>query len=207
MDTGPDFREEHALRDGTRVVLRHVRPEDADLLRRGLERLSPESRYRRFLEQISQLTDAQVDYLTRVDGRDHVAIGAVMPDGEGAGIARFVRLPDEPQVAEAAITVIDDMQGKGLGYLLAIALARAAWERGVRRFRGRVLAENPQILQLLVELGATLEKPDEHGGVVFEVELIPTPFPPGSALDLLARRLLKAAATAMAVFVRPGRIP
>src|SRR5512141_853673 len=98
MDTGSDFREEHALRDGTRVVLRHVRPEDADTLRRGLTRLSPESRYRRFLEQVSQLTDAQVEYLTRVDGQDHVAIGAVTPDGEGAGIARFVRLPGEPQV-------------------------------------------------------------------------------------------------------------
>jgi GNAT superfamily N-acetyltransferase len=203
MDTGPDFREEHALRDGTQVVLRHVRPEDADALRKGLERLSPESRYRRFLEQVSHLTDAQVEYLTRVDGQDHVAIGAVTAAGEGVGIARFVRLKD-PQAAEAAITVIDDMQGKGLGYLLAITLARAAWERGVRRFRGRVLAENPQILQLLAELGATLEKPDEHGGVVFEVELIPTPFAPGSTLDVLTRRLLKAAATAMAVFGRPG---
>jgi RimJ/RimL family protein N-acetyltransferase len=209
MDTGPDFREEHVLRDGTRVTLRHIRPDDAAELRRGLMRLSPESRYRRFLGLVSELTDEQVRYLTCVDGRDHVAIVAAtrVPgvEGEvGLGVARFVRLRDDPEAAEAAITVVDDAQGKGLGRILALALARAAHERGVRRFRGRVLADNEAMRQLLADVGAVTGKP-EQGGVVFDVELTPTPFTPGSRLDAIARRMLHAAADALVgVFGRPG---
>ncbi|HEY6910671.1 MAG TPA: hypothetical protein VI356_14935, partial [Myxococcales bacterium] len=129
MDTGPDFREDHVLRDGTQVTLRHIRPDDAAELKRGLERLSPASRYRRFLSLVSELTDEQVKYLTCVDGQDHVAIVAAtrVPgvEGEvGLGVARVVRVPGNPEVAEAAITVVDDAQGKGLGRILALALAR-----------------------------------------------------------------------------------
>ncbi|HET7787429.1 MAG TPA: GNAT family N-acetyltransferase [Myxococcales bacterium] len=206
MDTGPDFREDHVLRDGTQVTLRHIRPDDAAELRRGLERLSPESRYRRFLSLVGELTDEQVKYLTCVDGRDHVAIVAVtpgVPAEVGLGVARFVRVPDDPEAAEAAITVVDDAQGKGLGRILALALARAAYERGVRRFRGRILADNAAVQQLLADVGATLGTP-EGGGVVFDVELTPTPFTPGGRLDVIARRLLRAAANALVgVFGRP----
>ena len=201
MELGPDFHEDHVLSDGTPVTLRHIRPEDAAELRRGLERLSPESRYRRFLAPVTELTDAQLDYLTRVDGRDHVAIVAVThapgsSTEEGLGVARFVRVSGEPAVAEAAITVIDDAQGKGLGRLLALAIARAAHERGVERFRGRILAENPRVHQLLEDVGARVGKP-EDGGMPFDVELVPTPFTPGSRLDVIARRMLRAAADAL----------
>src|SRR5512140_538827 len=212
MDTGPDFREDHLLRDGTQVTLRHIRPDDAAELKRGLMRLSPGSRYRRFLGLVSELTDEQVKYLTCVDGRDHVAIVAVtqVPGVEGdvgLGVARFVRLPEDPEVAEAAITVVDDAQGKGLGRILALTLARAAHERGVRRFRGRVLAENAAVQQLLADVGAAMGKP-EQGGVVFDVELTPTPFTPGSRLDVIARRVLHAAADALVgLFGRPGLPP
>jgi RimJ/RimL family protein N-acetyltransferase len=209
MDTGPEFREDHVLRDGTSVTLRHICPDDAAELRRGLLRLSPESRYRRFLGLVSELTDDQVRYLTCVDGQDHVAIVAVtrVPGTEadvGLGVARFVRVPGAPEVAEAAITVVDDAQGKGLGRILALALARAAFERGIHRFRGRILAENPAVRQLLTDVGAVLGAEDQ-GGVVFDVELTPTPFSPGSRLDVIARRMLRAAADALVgVFGRPG---
>jgi GNAT superfamily N-acetyltransferase len=197
METGPDFHEDHVLGDGTAVTLRHVRPEDASELRRGLERLSPESRYRRFLGAVTILTDAHLRYLTCVDGQDHVAIVAVRraagPDGGiGLGIGRFVRLKEEPSTAEAAITVIDDAQGKGIGRLLALTLARAAYERGIRRFRGWILADNTAVRQLLTDVGAVVSRA-EDGGMTFYVELTPTPFTPGSRLDVIARRLLRAA--------------
>jgi L-amino acid N-acyltransferase YncA len=196
METGPDLHEEHVLADGTRLILRHVRPEDAAELQRGFARLSPQSRYQRFLQPITMLSDEQLDYLTRVDGKDHVAIVALRDDGVGLGIARFIRLQADPAVAEAAITVIDEAQGKGIGRLLALTLARAAHERGVRRFRGRVLADNLAVRQLLDDVGAAVGARDESGGLVFEVELTPTPFTPGSRLDVVARQLLRFAARA-----------
>src|SRR5207249_1225870 len=83
-----------------------IRPDDADELRRGFERLSPESRYRRFLSGVHQLSDEALRYLTHVDERDHLAIVVTRPrpDGseEGLGVARFIRLRDEPTADEPA---------------------------------------------------------------------------------------------------------
>jgi RimJ/RimL family protein N-acetyltransferase len=193
--TGPDFREEHELRDGSRIYVRHIRPEDAIELKRGFERLSPTSRYRRFLAGVSSLTEAQLHYLTHVDGEDHVALVATMPDGEreiGLGVARFVRVTDEPHVAEAAITVPDDVHRRGIGKLLAMTLARAALERGIDRFRGEILADNAAARQLLEEVGATIVR-DADGNLVFDVALTPQEEKPPQ--ELVARRLLEAAST------------
>ena len=195
MSTPTELQEEHVLDDGTPVVLRAIRPDDAAELRRGFERLSPSSRYRRFLATRDTLSDDTLDYLTRVDGRDHAAIVALTrgPDGAdvGLGIARFIRMPDEPEVAEAALTVIDDAQGKGLGRLLALALARAAVAQGIRRFRGEILATNQPVQQLLVEAGAVV-KPSDDGALVFDVVLDP---PEPQHLERTARQLLRAAAS------------
>jgi GNAT superfamily N-acetyltransferase len=149
---------EHAtLQDGTRVVLRLIRPEDKDALRAGFERLSPESRYLRFHTPKARLTDDELRYLCEVDQQDHVAIGAQRDDGAGVGIARFVRLPDAPDApeapptAEAAIAVSDDAHGRGLGKLLLLRLIAAAHERGIARFRCEVLASNATMQQLIAQ--------------------------------------------------------
>jgi GNAT superfamily N-acetyltransferase len=150
-----EWRETATLTDGTDVVLRLVRPADRDLLRAGFDRLSPESRYLRFFAAKQELTEAELARLTDLDGVDHLAIGAVRerPDGgwEGLGVARFVRDPSAPDMAEAAVTVMDAVQGRGLGRLLLARLAEAARERGITRFAGEFLATNAQVRQLIEE--------------------------------------------------------
>jgi GNAT superfamily N-acetyltransferase len=195
MLTGPNFQEEHVLDDGTPVTVRHVRPDDAAELKRGYDKLSPSSRYRRFLGSIT-LSDETLRYLTCVDGKDHVAIVAVTraPDGgaeTGLGIARFIRANDDPSAAEAALTVIDDMQRKGLGRILGLALARAAVERGVKRFRGEILTDNEPARNLLEEVGAVV-RPAEGGSLFFDVELVPAE---NHRLETIARKVLRAAAS------------
>ncbi len=148
---GPGWSEEARLGDGTPVLLRTVRPDDKPLLARGFERLSPRSRYRRFFAAKAHLTEAELRYLTEVDGVNHVALGALVA-GDGVGVARFVRLPGRQDVAEAAVTVADDYQGRGLGRLLLSRLATAARERGIRCFRADVLVENRAMLGLLETL-------------------------------------------------------
>jgi hypothetical protein len=116
----------------------------------------------------------------------------------GLGLARFVRLPAEPDVAEPAIVVVDEYQGRGLGRLLLERLAAAAAERGVRAFRALVLSANEPVLHILREKveGATM-KP-EDGIVSVEVPLpVPAvePAPPGpSGLDGVLHSLLGLAA-------------
>ena len=153
------YREQVTLRDGTQVTLRLVQPSDKELFVRGLGELSKESRYRRFFTDKERLTDAELNYLTEVDQQDHFAMGAV-GEGEGedgcqqpCGVARFVRLKDEPEVAEAAIAVVDPMHRKGLGRVLFLRLIAAARERGVTQFRSDVLAENHAMLEMLDDLG------------------------------------------------------
>ena len=80
------------LRDGTRIEIRPIRPEDRDDLAAGMRRLSPDSRYRRFLCATDELSEAELDYLTVVDHKDHEALVALeLKTGEGLGVARFVR--------------------------------------------------------------------------------------------------------------------
>ncbi len=207
MRTGPDFREAHTLADGTRVVLRHIRPEDVTELRRSFDRLSPESRYRRFFGGMAQLSDTALEYLTHVDGRDHVAIVATgdSPDlktEQGLGVARFVRLHDEPTVAEAAVTVVDDFQRRGLGRLLAFALGVAARERGIHMFRADVLADNEPMVSLMHEVHAQVRATDA-GVVTFDIPLDPWKEDRGGPID----RLFHVAAGSVAVLLRRLALP
>lgn len=150
MYFGPGYAEHLTLRDGTPCVLRPIQPEDKELLYRGFLRLSPESRYRRFFAVKNDLSDRELRYLTEVDGVHHFALGAVSPDGsEGLGVARFIQLAGEPGIAEAAIAVADEHQGKGLGSLLFQRLVAAARERGVVRFRCEMLCSNQGMADLV----------------------------------------------------------
>ena len=178
------------LRDGTPVLVRPIRPDDRDRLAAGFRRLSPESRYRRFLTAADALSDEELGYLTEIDYRDHFAWVAVREDRpeEGLGVARWVRLRDEPDVAEPAITVVDDYQGRGLGTLLLGLLAAAARAGGVERFRAYVLDENQPMRMLLQQLGATVRY-DSPGLLTLEV-----PLDPGVVPDTPAGRVLRAAA-------------
>ena len=162
-----------SLRDGTRVRFRPVGPQDKERLRLGFERLSPRSRYQRFFRHIDHLSEAQLRYLTEVDGVDHVAWIALLedePGHPGVGVARWIRLRGEPDVAEAAVTVVDEWHDRGLGTALLQILAGSAASAGVRAFRAWVLGDNRPMLGLLEDLGATRGR-WESGVWEVEVEL------------------------------------
>lgn len=150
-----DYQEEVTLADGLRLRVRLVRPSDKLLLERGFQRLSPTSRYRRFLAARDHLTPAELRYLTECDGVDHIGIGAVTcPDAageeEGVGIARFIRNRERPDTAEAAVAVIDEYQRRGIGHLLMSRLIEAALERGIKSFSCEVLASNQEMRSMIV---------------------------------------------------------
>jgi GNAT superfamily N-acetyltransferase len=158
------YREHAKLADGREVRLRPLKAEDKALFIEGLQRLSPQSRYARFLASKNSLSEAELHYLTELDGVNHFALGALTGLGKtrkGLGVARFVRFKEEPDVADAAIVVTDDAQGQGLGRLLFLRLVAAARERGINRFRCDVLTENQRMRSLLHELSpAARDHPD-----------------------------------------------
>jgi len=178
------------VRDGSRLVVRPVRPDDRALLLAGFERLGPESRYKRFLAPMPELTDDVVAYLTSVDHHDHEALAAIDPaTGEGVGVARFVRLAERPDTAEAAVTVIDDWQGRGVGTILLGLLAERARAEGIVRFTALLLAENRDMLELLEALGSVRVIDRELGTVEIEAEL------PAKGAGAELRQALRASAS------------
>ncbi len=173
---GPDWRETFVLADQTACVLRLIRPGDKDKIAAGLAKMSPKSQYLRFFTAKVRLTEPELRYLTEIDGHNHFAIGVVreLPDGgegDGVAVARFVRVPGEPEVAEPAIAVIDELQGQGLGGHLLRLLVEAARERQIRRFRTEFLATNTSMKSLMSQLSAHATFVADGPIVVSEVPL------------------------------------
>jgi len=144
------------LHNGRDVLIRPIRPEDKPLLAAGMARLSTESAYRRFLAPKRRLTSAELRYLTEIDFRDHVAFVALAPGApdELLGVARWVRLRDEPECAEFAFLVSDELQGQGLGTALADALVEAARKQGITSFVATTLPYNVAAHRLFEHMSA-----------------------------------------------------
>ena len=97
------------------MELRPIAPEDKPLLVAVFQRLSKQSRYRRFSRSLGELSPPMLAYFTDVDHSDREAIIAVEPGlGQPLGVARYVRLRDDPEAAEVAVAVIDDWQRCGV---------------------------------------------------------------------------------------------
>lgn len=135
--------------------MRPIRRGDAPELRRAFERLSVQSRYRRFFTGMPTLSDALVRTLTEVDHVDSEALVAV-PERDAStivGVARFVRDRSDPTTADLAVTVADDWHGQGLGSGLLALLSRRASAVGIHHFTADMLADNRAVLALVRSAG------------------------------------------------------
>lgn len=146
---------ETTLRDGGRVLLRPLRPDDREKLREGFDRLTPQARVFRFGRELAELDDDMLDELMAVDRQDHVAWVAVDADDpdHGLGVARFIREPYETWAAEAAVTVAEGERGRGVGTILLVTLAHVAREVGITQFRNYVLPDNDAMVEVMAHLG------------------------------------------------------
>jgi RimJ/RimL family protein N-acetyltransferase len=185
--------EEVALRDGSRVLVRPVQPGDKALFAASWQHFGDESRYRRFLGAKGDLSASDLAYFTEVDHVDHEAIGARDADsGEGVGVARYVRLREDPEVAEAAVSVVDHWQGRGLGGELLQRLANRARENGIERFRASLFAYNHTMLALFEEVGEVAVRERGMGQIEIDVELrCDEPKGLGAALRAAAKGLVR----------------
>jgi GNAT superfamily N-acetyltransferase len=199
------YESDRTLADGTRLRLRLLRHDDRAGLARAFEHLSPESRYRRFFNAMPRLPESLLDQLVATDNRDHLAVVAERLDAhgkpcEGLGVARFVRLKDAADTAEAAVAVIDRMHRHGLGTMLLSVLARAARERGITKFRCFVQADNEGSKALLHALADHPDIRFDHGALVYEVDLPAEPIE--ETRDSALYRLLRFAAEELRMVFR-----
>ena len=144
---------EHRLPDGSVAVIRPVCPEDKPLFVRATREFSPETMAKRFFALKPSFSDAELKYLTEVDGWDHFALVAVKKEAtghwQGIGAARFIRDRKDPETAEFAVIVGDSWQKCGLGTAMLMFLIQAAKRRCVKRLKGDILAENVAAFHLI----------------------------------------------------------
>ncbi len=150
----PELHWHETLRDGTRVLIRPIRKEDAALEREFIERLSTVSRGYRFLGQI-KVTDDMIRRLTDIDyDRDMAFVALRHESGQKIeiGVSRFC-IGDDGASCECAGVVSDEWQGRGLGHLLMRHLIEVARQRGIKRMYSIDAVGNKEMRKLAADLG------------------------------------------------------
>lgn len=143
-------------RNGERVLVRPVHPQDLDLAREFVRELSPESRYNRFHQPLTELTPGMARWATHVDYERHLALIAVVYRGGREveiGAARYVAGESDPEAAEFAVAIADRWHGQGVAERLLRGLIEAAARKGLRWLEGDVLRDNRAMLGLARKLG------------------------------------------------------
>jgi len=145
------------LPSGLALQVSAVTPAHAARFTAGYDQLSEHSRRMRFFGQISSLSSKQLEFLTRPDGRNHLAYAAIdraRPEEPGVGVVRAIRLDQDSQIAEVALTILDAYQHRGAGLLLHAAVHLHAASVGIEQFLYDVSPDNPRFIAHLVALGA-----------------------------------------------------
>jgi acetyltransferase len=143
------------LNDGTDIVVRPIRPEDAEMEDRFVRELSDESRYFRFMNQLQELSQEMLVRFTQIDYHYEMALIVVTTvDGkdEQIGVARYTTNLDKTS-CEFALTVSDNWQHRGIGHILMRDLMDVARDRDLSEMEGQVLSNNSKMLELVQSLG------------------------------------------------------
>lgn len=145
------------LKDGTEITIRSSCPDDADDLQSTFLQLSTHSVYLRFLAFKKELSAEEARRLANVDHTSQlvlVAICKVNDQNTLVGLADYAILdPKHPEIAEAAVIVRDEYQGRGLGKLLLRCLVEVARLKGIRQIRSHLHVSNDRMLAILQKSG------------------------------------------------------
>ncbi|MES9968749.1 MAG: bifunctional acetate--CoA ligase family protein/GNAT family N-acetyltransferase [Candidatus Thiodiazotropha sp.] len=142
------------LPNGTNIVIRPIRPEDADLEQTFTRQLSDEAKYFRFMSSIQELTPEMLTRFTQIDYHNEMALIAVTEHDNHEielGVSRYVINPDKKS-CEFALVVSDQWQRQGIGHKLMHQLMEIARDRGLERMEGEVLSNNFKMLDLMKSL-------------------------------------------------------
>lgn len=172
----PDILLLGTLRGGLRVAIRPLHPQDREQLADGFEGLSERSRYLRFLTGKGRLSETTLrSMVDQVDQHDHVALAMWWVRRSRADIllgdARFIRLADDPETADVAVTIADELHGQGGAGLMLQALVLRAHQEGVRRFSAVMAPDNAASHRMIARLGTVLRDEITDGVREMLVEL------------------------------------
>jgi acetyltransferase len=161
----PSRGEAFSTPDGRCLHLRAIDADDAEALRRGFARLTPEQARRRTFHRLAELSPDMAARLTRIDPETTTALVAVDGDGEIRGDARL-HVDAATGSAEFGVAVDPAFTNQGIGWRLMQRLLEDAQRRGLDELWGDVLAENHTMLDFARAMGAERRVLEDEPGVV-----------------------------------------
>jgi len=162
------LRRDWPLRGGGMYTVRPIHPDDAQMLQRLVQDLTPESRYFRFVSQFRELPPVMLSRFTLIDYDREMALVAVVKDrsvtagGDTVeterivGVSRYITNPDQTS-CEFSLVVADEFSGKGIGSRLMESIIDVARDKGLSEVDGLVLANNGEMLKLMKKLGFSVK--------------------------------------------------
>lgn len=172
----PPWHELQHLPNGRDVLIRPIRPDDAQPLRAAFPLLEPGEVRMRMLSENGELSEEMADKMSRPDPRNEFAIVVAepLPPGEAmvGAVARASIVPGGRDV-EFSILVSRFIAGMGVGRHLMRRLVRWARGKKVDRIYGDVLEVNQPMLSLAQSLGFHREASDDPGMVRVVLNLQP----------------------------------
>lgn len=155
--------ETHHLSNNVGIVIRPIRPEDAEIEFEFVRNLSEQSKHFRFFEVFKELSPSMLVRFTQIDYDREMAFIATYnhKDKEIAiGVARY-SINADMKSCEFALVIADAWQNKGIGSILMTSLVRAAKTRGLKEMIGVVLSDNVNMLKLAKNVGFVISNTDD----------------------------------------------
>jgi RimJ/RimL family protein N-acetyltransferase len=160
------------LRNGERIEIRAVRPQDRDDLIAAVGRTSSESLYRRFFAVRRHFSETEESFYLNIDFVSHVALVALADENGQRNIVGGGRyVVGKSGQAEVAFTVVDKYQGRGLGAALLRHLAAIARQAGLRELVAYVLPDNRAMLKVFEKSGLKYNAKREAGSLYVKLGL------------------------------------
>jgi len=162
------------LHDGTNILIRPIRPEDAEIEETFIRNLSPQSKYFRFMHAMQELTHDMLVRFTQIDyDREMAFVATTEINGKEAeiGVGRYVSNPDGKS-CEIALVVGDEWRGHGIGARILIELMEVAKLRGLKTMEGEVLTENSGMLRLAKKMGFSIRPLPDDPNTLFISKLL-----------------------------------
>jgi acetyltransferase len=153
-----ELNTEWTMRDGTKTLIRPIKPEDEHMERELFSRISRQTEYFRFFGSVGKVTHEMLTRYTQIDYDREIALVAKVEEGDGFAIAGVVRLVSDAnnEAAEFAILVGDQWQGQGLGNKFMDMIMEIAEKRHIKKVYATVLNANAVMLHMFRKRGFTI---------------------------------------------------
>ena len=161
------------VKDNLEIKTRLLQKGDREILHEAFKKLSDKSKRLRFLSTPQKLSNKELDYLTNIDNKNHLAVCACIDENNtltGIGVSRYIKLNNSPNKAEIAITIIDEYQKMGIGKVLIDEIIPHAKANGIDTFVANAFYFNNTILSIINQYEYTITSV-EDGVLKIEIEL------------------------------------